>query len=89
MQNHRFVMHLDGFGEDSRAREGIPEPRKLISFDFHVFSLIFIDFYRLLLILVGFQAIWGRRLEQPAAGIWRVFAGICGTLRPLQDSAKK
>ena len=30
-------------------------------------SLIFIDFHRFLLILVGFGAIWGRGLEQPAA----------------------
>ena len=33
----------------------------------HPISLIFIDFHRFLLILVGFGAIWGRRLEQPVA----------------------
>ena len=44
MQNQLFLMNLDRFWEDSRAREGIPEAGKLISllfFDFHRFSLDF------------------------------------------------
>ena len=53
----------DQFGCPGLARwvpGGPRSPRRPI-------SLILIEFHRFLMILVGFGAIWGRRLEQPVA----------------------